>query len=89
MKQVFEIVPIEDYSRDLQLVDQVGYIDLREAFLSGVVPGDVDSDSSSYNGIDDPNSIIGSPDDVFAADRAAKAYNSAASSVSSEATEGA
>lgn len=55
--------------RDLQEVDQFGYIDLNKAFENGYVPGDVESIVENYNEIDNPASIFGKPKDCFEAMR--------------------
>lgn len=78
MIQIFEIEPIleGDYSRDIASVVQIGFIDLRVAYATGVVPCDIDGVEGNFNGVESPESIIGRPDDVFAAMRAAKAVES-------------
>lgn len=53
--------------KDLCKVSQVGFIDLTKAFASGVVPDKIADSEASYNGIDDPASILGKPSDVFEA----------------------
>lgn len=53
--------------RDLCKVSQVGFIDLTKAFASGVVPDKIADSEASYNGIEDPASILGKPSDVFEA----------------------
>jgi len=72
MKQVFlpyEVCPVADR----QLVIRGHDIDLVEANRSGMVPSDVVGVEPSSNGISDPASIIGSPDDIFSAMRASDA----------------
>lgn len=54
-----------DPARDMREVDPLGYVDLGKALISGVIPSDVTGNMSSYNCIDNPESIIGSPTDVF------------------------
>lgn len=63
--------------RDLQDVDQFGYIDLNRAYVEGVVLGDTKSDARQYNNIEDPRSIIGRPDDTFDALMMAQRYGEA------------
>lgn len=46
-------------------VDPLGYVDLGKALMTGIVPSDVTGNMSSYNGIENPESILGSPSDVF------------------------
>lgn len=65
---------------DLQLVDQIGAIDLRLAYETGIVEGSLDSVEAATNGIEDPSSIIGRPDDVFSLSRASEFYSDAAAS---------
>lgn len=72
MVQVFhpyETCPV----RDKKLVLRGCDIDLVEANRSGCVPSDVVGVEPSSNGISDPLSIIGSPDDVFSSLRASDA----------------
>lgn len=78
MIQIFEIEPIldGDYSRDIASVVQIGFIDLRVAYATGVVACDIDGVEGNFNGIESPESILGRPEDVFAAMRAAKAVES-------------
>ncbi len=54
---------------DVSPVSQTGYVDLKAAFYNGSVPSDLDSSSISYNEIDDPDNIIGRPEDIFEASR--------------------
>lgn len=63
---------------DLYLVPQIGWIDLRVAYASGVISGDIESVEGNYNEIDDPRSILGKPDDVFSALRASSSVETAA-----------
>lgn len=56
-----------DPKRDLQDVDQFGFVDLHHAIENGVVPSDLSVSEDVYNGIDDPRSIMGKPRDVFEA----------------------
>lgn len=53
--------------RDICEVDQTGYVDLHKAYENNSVPSDLDIKESNYNNIEDPNSILGSPSDVFEA----------------------
>lgn len=50
---------------DLKAVDQIGWIDLGEAVKNGYVPAGIGQDDASFNGIDDPASIMSRADDVF------------------------
>lgn len=76
LQMKLELLP---FDKDLQIVEQVGYVDLRRAYEDSCVPSDLGVDESTYNGIDEPSSIIGKPDDVFAAHRAAESYKQAQS----------
>lgn len=58
-----------DKNKDYREVENFGYVDLVKCLQTGAVPSDVTGSMSSYNGIDDPSSIIGSPTDVFDAMR--------------------
>ena len=58
-----------DKNRDVQEVDQFGFVDLVKAFQNGYVPGDLEGDDSAYNDIEDPSSIVGKPHDPFEAMR--------------------
>lgn len=51
--------------RDIQEVDQFGFIDLAECLANGEVPTLIDGEDVSYNGIEDPSAILGKPDDIF------------------------
>lgn len=76
MKQEFEpvIIPNEGFCPNIYAVSQIGFVNLRVAMASGSVPADLSGTENATNGIDDPRSIIGKPDDVFSAMRANKAY---------------
>lgn len=54
---------------DCAEVDQFGYIDLRQAFLTGTVDGALAPDDTSFNGIDEPDAILPAPKDQFEAIR--------------------
>lgn len=59
-----------DKRRDLQEVDQFGFVDLVKSANEGFVPHDLGDTSSSFDGVDvDPESIIGKPSDRFDAIR--------------------
>lgn len=62
-----EIVFKFDPLRDIRDVDQTGYVDLALAFAMNSIPANIEADVDSYNGIEDPASILGSPKDVFEA----------------------
>lgn len=54
-----------DKVKDMQEVDQFGYVNLGEAYANGVVQGNLNPDVSEFNGIEHPESIIGKPSDEF------------------------
>lgn len=58
-----------DKNKDFREVENYGYVDLVKCLQTGAVPSDVTGSMSSYNGIEDPTSIIGTPTDVFDAMR--------------------
>ena len=64
---------------DIEEVDQFGWLDLRQAFLTGTVEGSLAPEDASYNGIDDPSSLLGAPKDTFEAIRQANAVAKASS----------
>ena len=67
-----------DPMRDIAPVDQVGFVDLHKAFLTGVVPGDLVVNEESYNGVEEPASLVGRPRDVFEAIRNGQAVQKSA-----------
>lgn len=73
-----------DPVRDLQPVDQFGFIDLKVALDSSSVPSQMPDSDSDYNGADDPQSVLGRPRDIFEAIDAQKALESAAAAASDE-----
>lgn len=57
---------------DRQAVDQTGIIDVREAFVNGVIDGSVSVVAESFNGVLDPSVILPRPKDQFEAMRQAE-----------------
>lgn len=55
--------------KDIQQVDDFGYVDLVDVMAKGEVPGNIGIDESLYNDIDDPSTIFGKPYDNFSAIR--------------------
>lgn len=51
--------------RDLKPVEEFGFVDLKDAFVHSCVPSQVGESDADYNGIDNPESILGIPRDVF------------------------
>lgn len=59
-----------DKSRDIQEVDQFGFVDLIKSISEGFVPNDIGVSAEAFDGQDiDPESLIGKPSDVFEAMR--------------------
>ena len=50
---------------DVQEVDQFGYVDLAQAFLTGTINADLKVDDLFFNEIDDPVAVSGKPSNVF------------------------
>jgi hypothetical protein len=83
MVQIFdELESLEGLCRTQQHVEQIGFIDLRVAYSTGVVALDIEGVDGNFNGIEDPATILGKPDDVFSAMRAADAVSVSSSSES-------
>lgn len=55
-----------DPKKDLYPVDQVGFLDLREVAVSGVIPGDINFHDEDFNRAN-PADMMHRPDDTFAA----------------------
>lgn len=56
-----------DPVRDIAPVDQFGFIDLKSALANSVVPSVMEGSDVDYNGVDDPEEVLGTPRDVFEA----------------------
>lgn len=54
-----------DPVRDLAPVDQFGFIELKNALAESVVPSQLPDSDSDYNGIDEPDKVLGKPRDIF------------------------
>lgn len=76
-----------DPVKDISPVDQFGFIDLKSALATGVVPSQLPDSDLDYNGIDNPEAVLGKPRDIFEAMDAQKEYEVAASVASEEKTE--
>lgn len=73
-----------DPVRDQHPVEQFGFIDLKTALESSVVPSQMPGSDEDYNGIDDPSKVLGSPRDIFDAIDAQKAIEAAAAAAAAE-----
>lgn len=83
-----KFVPVEcvfDPLLDECEVDQFGFVNLREAFLEGSIPGDLAVDETQYNGMDDPDAVGTRADDQFAAIRQAQALTAAEAAAAAKA----
>lgn len=56
-----------DPVRDLAPVDQYGFIDLKVALASSNIPSQLPDSDSDYNGIQNPEAVLGKPRDIFEA----------------------
>jgi len=61
MVQICEFNP----ERDIQAVEQSGFIDLAAANAASSIPAGIANQELLYNDIEDPNSIAGRPSDTF------------------------
>lgn len=50
---------------DIEEVDQIGYVDLRKAFETNQIAGNLDVETLDFNGIEDPKAISGKPSNIF------------------------
>lgn len=73
-----------DPVRDIAPVDQFGFIDLKSALAESVVPSQMPESDTDYNGIDEPDKVLGKPHDVFEAMDAQKAAEQMAASESAD-----
>lgn len=73
-----------DPVRDLKPVEQFGFIDLKTALDSSIVPSQMPESETDYNGIDEPAQVLGKPRDIFEAIDTQKALEAAASSAGDE-----
>lgn len=81
---------IYNENKDIQAVDQVGWIDLGEAIANGYVPGNIEGDDMVYNDIEDPQSMMHYASDTFELYRQAdyvKSYPTGDASEKQSATE--
>lgn len=73
-----------DPVRDLHPVDQFGFIDLKTALDQSIVPSQMPESDTDYNGIDDPQQVLGKPRDIFEAIDSQNAIEAAASAASEQ-----
>lgn len=73
-----------DPVRDLHPVDQFGFIDLKSALDQSVVPSQMPESDADYNGIEEPQQILGKPRDIFEAIDSQNAIEAAASASSEQ-----
>lgn len=71
-----------DPVRDIAPVEQFGFIDLKTALDSSIVPSQLPESDSDYNGIDEPARVLGKPHDIFEAIDTQKALEFAAAAES-------
>lgn len=69
-----------DPVRDIAPVEQFGFIELKDALANSIVPSQMSESETDYNGIDEPDKILGKPRDIFEAMDAQKAAEQLASS---------
>lgn len=77
-----------DPVRDQNPVDQFGFIDLKTALDSSNIPSQLPDADSDYNGIQNPEAILGKPRDIFEAIDSQKALEEASKVSKSDASEG-
>jgi|BioPla2DNA2_1021312.scaffolds.fasta_scaffold09119_7 hypothetical protein len=65
MKQVFEF----SKDRDVQEVDQFGFVDINQSLSNGYVPSELSFEDSAFDGINIPDAVLDRPADVFDAMR--------------------
>lgn len=90
LKKLVKFTPCEclyDKTADLREVDQFGAIDLRAAFISRSIPENVQLTAESFNEVEDAQSLLGRPSDVFDAIRKAEYVRAASAGVAAEAAE--
>lgn len=64
-----------DPVKDLHPVDQFGFVDLASALENNAVPSQMAGAETDYNGIENPDSILGKPSDIFEAMHMESAVN--------------
>ena len=56
---------VYDWRRDVAEVNQTSGIDLAQSYKNMTLDGEVEMDANRFNGIEDPDSILGKPSDIF------------------------
>lgn len=80
MKQICQFNPV----CDVREVQSFGYLELSDVMRTGIIPSDLSASQPMYNGIEDPQSILGSPCDTFDAMRMRDLISESAQSAESE-----
>ncbi len=80
MRQVCKYNPI----CDVREVQNFGYLELSDVMRTGIIPSDLSASQLQFNGIEDPQSILGSPCDAFDAMRMMDTISESAQSAESE-----
>lgn len=80
MRQVCTFNPV----CDVREVQSFGYLELSDVMRTGIVPSNLSASQMQYNGIEDPQSILGSPSDSFDAMRMMETISESAQSAESE-----
>ncbi len=69
---------------DVREVQSFGYLELSDVMRTGIIPSDLSASQPMYNGIEEPESILGSPVDTFDAMRLKDMISESAQSADSE-----
>lgn len=80
MKQICKFNPV----CDVREVQTFGYLELADVMRSGIIPSNLSASQMQFNGIEDPQSILGSPSDTFDAMRMRDMISESAQSADSE-----
>ncbi len=69
---------------DVREVQSFGYLELSDVMRTGIIPSNLSASQLQFNGIEDPQSILGSPCDTFDAMRMMQTISESAQSAESE-----
>lgn len=69
---------------DVREVQTFGYLELADVMRTGIVPSNLNASQLQYNGIEEPESILGSPCDTFDAMRMMETISESAQNADSE-----